>query len=193
MKKRKPGLSFYEPEKKVNPSVFTEILNCLILMVIAAFMAVVIVYFFGMTSSVVGSSMEPTLYNGQKILVNRFAYTLFVPKKGDVVIFLPHGNEKSHYYVKRIFAGPGDKVLIQDGVLYINGEASVTEGGLIEYSGIAENELTLKNGEYFCMGDNPVDGEDSRQADIGPVKKEDIVGKVWFHLTLESVKAGFVR
>lgn len=193
MKKKKSGLSFYEPEKKVNPSIFTELLTCLLIMVIAVFIATVCVYFFGMTTSVVGTSMEPTLYNGQRVLVNRFAYALLVPKKNDVIIFLPHGNEKSHYYVKRIVAVPGDKVQIQNGILYVNGERSDVIVKLIEYPGIAENVITLKNGEYFCMGDNPVDGEDSREADIGPVGKEDIVGKVWFHLKDENSQGGFVH
>ena len=193
MRKKKAGLTFYEPEKNANPTIFSEIFACLVIMVIAAFIAVVGVYFFGMTTGVVGSSMEPTLYSGQKVLVNRFAYALLVPKRGDVVVFLPRGNEKSHYYVKRIVAGPGDKIQIQDGVLYINGEVSNLITKIIENPGIAENQITLKNGEYFCIGDNPLDGEDSRQADIGPVAKADIIGKVWFRLDMEDVAKGFVH
>ena len=193
MKKKKEGLRFYEPQKKVNPSIFSEIFICFVLMLIAIFMAGVITYFFGMTSNVVGSSMEPTLYSGQKILVNRFAYALFVPKKGDVVLFLPHGNEKSHYYVKRIVAGPGDKVQIMDGILYVNEVASEYITEQIDFAGIAENLITLKNGEYFCMGDNPLDGEDSRQADIGPVAKEDIIGIAWFRFRYEADKMGLIR
>ena len=191
--KKKPGLRFYEPEKKVNPSIFTEIFTLLLLMMIAAFIAVVCVYFFGMTSNMVGASMEPTLYNGQEILVNRFAYTLFVPQKGDVVVFLPHGNEKSHYYVKRIVAGPGDKVQIVNGTLMVNDEASRYCTQYISFAGIAENQLTLKNGEYFCMGDNPLDGEDSRQADLGPVGKDDIIGIAWFRMKYGDAKMGFIR
>lgn len=191
--KKKPGLRFYEPEKKVNPSIFTELFTLLLLMLIAAFIAVVCVYFFGMTSNVVGTSMEPTLCNGQEILVNRFAYTLFVPKKGDVIVFLPHGNEKSHYYVKRIVAGPGDNLQIVNGVLVVNGQISEYCSKYIEYAGIAENPLALKNGEYFCMGDNPEDGEDSRQADIGLVGKEDIVGIAWFRMKYNGEKMGIIH
>ena len=193
MRKKKAGLSFYEPEKKVNPTIFSEVFTCLVIMVIAVFIAVVGVYFFGMTTGVVGSSMEPTIYSGQKVLVNRFAYALLVPKRGDVVVFLPHGNEKSHYYVKRIVAGPGDKIQIQNGLLYVNGEVSNLIDKMIENPGIAENQITLKNGEYFCIGDNPVDGEDSRQADIGPVAKGDIIGKVWFRLDKDDSSKGFVH
>lgn len=191
--KKRAGLSFYEPEKKNYSSVISEIFICMMLMVIAAFMAAVSVYFFGMTSNVVGSSMEPTLYNGQTILVNRFAYVLFVPKKGDVVVFLPHGNENSHYYVKRIVAGPGDKVQIRDGKLYVNDVESDLITETIADPGIAENVLTLQNGQFFCMGDNPLDGEDSRQANIGPVDKKDMIGKAWWHMSHGDEKMGLIH
>ena len=69
-------------------------------------------------------SMEPTLENGQQIFIDRFLYVLSSPKAGDVVAFLPNGNENSHYYVKRVVAGPGDKVRIADGTLYVNGQES---------------------------------------------------------------------
>ena len=192
MKKRK-GLSFYVPEKKKHFPIVAELLVCLMLMLIAAFMAVVIVYFFGMKCKVVGSSMEPMLNHGQEILVNRFAYSLFVPKKGDVVVFLPHGNEDSHYYVKRIVAGPGDQVVIRDGNLYVNGAVSELVTTTIMEPGIAENELTLQNGQYFCMGDNPMDGEDSRLANIGPVDKNDMIGKAWYYLSFGNKKMGLIH
>ena len=191
--KKKTGLSFYVPEKKKRFPIVAEIMTCLVLMMIAAFMAVVSAYFFGMKCKVVGSSMEPLLDHGQEVLVNRFAYALFVPKKGDVVVFLPHGNENSHYYVKRIVAEPGDHVLIKDGKLYVNGTESDLIKEPIEDPGIAENELVLKNGQYFCMGDNPTDGEDSRLANVGPVDKKDMIGKAWWHLSFGEKKMGYVK
>lgn len=191
--KKKAGLSFYKPEKKNHFPVITEIFVCLLVAVIAAFIAVVCTYFFGMKCSVVGDSMEPELKNGQDVLVNRFAYALLVPKTGDVVVFLPHGNEHSHYYVKRIVAGPGDKVQILDGKLLVNGEESKLISVEITDAGMAENLLTLQNGQYFCMGDNPADGEDSRLANIGPVEKEDIIGKAWWRMRFDNEKMGWVH
>ena len=49
-------------------------------------------------------------------------------------------------------------------------------------AGIAENEIILWKGEYFCIGDNPNNSEDSRSANIGPVDEDDMIGKAWFHL-----------
>lgn len=118
------GLSFYKRKKKISPLAVREFFVVLFGMVAAVFIAVVLTYFFGTYTNVVGASMEPDLHNGQRVYVNRFSYILSTPKAGDVVVFLPNGNTNTHYYVKRVVAGPGDKVLIQNGVLYVNGTKS---------------------------------------------------------------------
>lgn len=159
----------------------------------AVFVAAVLDFFFGMTTNVVGVSMEPTLYNGQQIFIDRFFYVLSSPKRGDVVVFLPNGNENSHYYVKRVVAVPGDRLVIRDGTLFVNGIESEWASGYISDPGIAENELTLENGEFFCVGDNPGNSEDSRSANIGPVKDTDIIGKAWFRTGCEEQGMGFVK
>ena len=63
--------------------------------------------------------MSETLESGDEILVNRFIYKVSDPKPNDIIVFLPNGNEKSHYYVKRVIAVPGDTVLIQNGAVYV--------------------------------------------------------------------------
>ena len=161
--------------------------------IVAVFIAAVLVFFLGMSTHVVGVSMEPTLYNEQQIFINRFLYILSTPKQGDVVVFLPNGNENAHYYVKRVIAVPGDTLRIEDGVMYVNGLESEWITEKILEPGIAENGLTLENGEYFCMGDNPNNSEDSRSANIGPVNETDIVGKVWLHMKSSSEGIGFVN
>lgn len=146
-----------------------------------------------MKTSVIGVSMEPALYNGQEILVNRFGYKLFSPKAGDVVVFLPGGNQNSHYYVKRVAAEPGDTVVIREGVLYVN-SVPYTKAELdkIADPGILENELTLEKDEYFVIGDNINNSEDSRSGNIGPVKADSIIGKVWFHMASAGSGMGFI-
>jgi len=187
------GLSFYERKKKISKAHVWEVFSWLFGILTAIFIAVVLNIFVGTMTSVVGVSMEPTLYNGQQVFVNTFLYLISAPKKGDVIVFLPNGNEHTHYYVKRVVAVPGDTVVIQDGVLYVNGEESpwVTEK-LIE-AGIAANEFTLGNTEFFCIGDNPENSEDSRSANIGPVKEKDILGKVWFRAPCNEAGMGFVK
>lgn len=187
------GLSFYRRRKKISTSLIKEILSWIFGIVVAVFIAGVTVWFFGMTTNVVGNSMEPTLLNGQKIFINRIIYTLSSPKRGDVIVFLPNGNEKAHYYVKRVVAVPGDKVCITGNALYVNGEESSLVTDKILDAGIAENEFTLGIGEFFCIGDNVNSSEDSRSANIGPVKEKDIIGEAWFHMPFGESKAGFIK
>ena len=129
--------------------------------------------------------MAETLNGGDEILVNRFIYKFTDPKTNDIIVFLPNGNEKSHYYVKRVIAVPGDTVLIQNGAVYVNGELfeEEIEVAFIEEAGIASEEITLGKDEYFVLGDNRNNSEDSRYANIGNVKKEYIIGKAWFRVS----------
>lgn len=181
MKRGTSGLSFYNRKKKINTGLLKEIAvwTSEIILTIAA--VIILVSFFGFRVSVVGPSMAPTLENGEKILVNRFIYKLFDPKQNDLVVFLPNGNEKSHYYIKRVIGVPGDTVQIKDGAVYVNGEAFVEEVNVsaIENALLAEEEITVGEDEYFLLGDNRNNSEDSRYASIGNVKKEYIIGKAW--------------
>lgn len=190
---RNKGLSFYKKRKKISSSLVKEIFSWFFGIIAAIFIAAVLNYFFGMSTSMVGVSMEPTLYNGQQIFINRFVYSLSAPKRGDVVVFLPNGNKNAHYYVKRVAAVPGDRVRIENGILYVNGEASSLINIKIADPGIAENEFQLDSKEYFCIGDNPNNSEDSRSANIGPVKEQDIIGEAWFHLKSEEDTIGFIK
>lgn len=190
---RNKGLSFYRRKKKVSSAVVREVFSWIFGIAAAIFIAIVLNIFLGMSINVVGVSMEPTLYNGQQIFINQFVYLLSMPDHGDVVVFLPNGNENAHYYVKRVVAVPGDMVHIENGVLYVNGEASEYVTEKILDGGIAANEFTLATDEFFCIGDNPNSSEDSRSANIGPVSKDDIIGKAWFHFAGGESGIGFVK
>ena len=139
---RDKGLSFYSRKKKVNSGLFIEIVTWIFGGVFAVFLAGVLVYFFGMTTRVVGESMEPTLHNEQTVFVDRLSYIFSTPRSGDVVVFLPNGNEKSHYYVKRVVAKPGDTLRVEDGLLYINGLESEWPLDIILDPGILDKEMT---------------------------------------------------
>ena len=126
--------------------------------------------------------METTLSNDNQILVNQFHYFFSDPNPGDIIVFRPNGNEKSHLYIKRVIAGPGDTVEIRQGVVYVNGEVfdESVEVASIEEAGIASEPIKLGADEFFVLGDNRNNSEDSRFANIGNIKKEYIIGKVWF-------------
>ncbi len=193
-RRRKKGLSFYHRRKKVSSDVMREIGNYIFGIVMAVFIAFFLVYSFGMRTSVIGVSMENTLYNGQTVLVNQIAYLLFPPKAGDIVVFLPNGNINTHYYVKRVVATPGDTVEFKDGRLYVNGVMEENdEFDKVADPGIAEEPIVVGVDEFFVLGDNRNNSEDSRSGNIGLVKRNQIEGKVWFHFAHEEDGIGFIN
>lgn len=154
-----------------------------ILLVVAA--AYFLVRYAVEKTTMVGTSMEETLQDNDKIIINKFAYRFTPPKRFDIIVFKQNGKEHSYYNIKRVIGLPGEKVLIKDGLVYINGEP-LEEKIKIEPMntlGLAEEEITLDEEEYFVLGDNRNDSEDSRFASIGNILRDDIIGKAWIRLT----------
>ena len=149
-------------------------------------------YMLGKTT-VVGHSMEPTLENDDSLLVDKVSYCFGQPKRYDVVVFEPTIANVSKYYVKRIIGLPGETIQILDGIVYINGEpleddviyGFVSEdGNMIEpekiyNAGLASEPITLGYDEYFVLGDNRNNSEDSRFSNVGNVKYSTIIGRIW--------------
>lgn len=145
-----------------------------------------LVFSFGRKVEVAGESMKPTILNGDTVLVNRLVYVISSPKKNDVVAFLPSGNLSAKYSVKRVIGVPGDKIQIKNGYVYINDEAYddvVLNADSIKDAGLATNEMILGKDEYFLLGDNRNNSEDSRYATIGNVSKNEIFGKTWIDVS----------
>ncbi len=193
MGRRSSGLNFRKKRIKTSDGHFKEVLVYILSIAAAIGMAFFLVINWGMKTSVIGNSMEPTLYNGQTILISRLAYLIKKPKVGDIIVFLPNGNQYTHYYVKRVVGVPGDTVQFINGILYINGE--VDDSGSydkVSDPGIAKNEITLGEDEYFVLGDNRNSGEDSRSGNIGPVNIRLIEGRAWFKTTKDESIVGFI-
>ena len=196
MFRKKRTLSFYQKKRVITPKLLKEILSWIIITCLAIMLAFIIVYLYGTRVGNVGDSMEPTIANGQGLLVDRTAYKVLRPKKNDIIVFLPNGNKNSHFYVKRVVAVSGERVQIMDGELYINGKLQEDEEGLydkMEDGGIAVSEIKLGKGEYFVLGDNRNGSEDSRNPDIGIVKDNMIVGKAWYKLRFADNAGGFIH
>ncbi len=192
---KKQGLSFYHKKKKISSTALREIAEWFFLVFTAILIATVLVFSIGMRTSVIGVSMEPGLYNGQEILINHFLYKIVSPKRGDVIVFLPNGNQNTHYYVKRVVGLPGETVQIKDERLYINGVLAEEDEvyDKMADAGITENEITLGSDEYFVLGDNRNNSEDSRSGNIGPIKRDNIIGKAWFHMASAGDGMGFIK
>ena len=126
--------------------------------------------------------MNPEMANGDIVLVNTLIYNAKNPKRGDVIVFKPQGDETMHSYMKRVIALPGETVEIRGGIIYINGKELEEdyETSAVKDPGLASEKIKLKNQEYFVLGDNRLSSTDSRSIEVGNVKKTEIEGKAWF-------------
>ncbi|BDF33740.1 signal peptidase I [Lachnospiraceae bacterium] len=160
---------------------------------VVCLLAFVYVWYFGQRVSTIGDSMNPVLENDDVVLINRIVYNATSPKRGDIIAFKPKGNENAHYYIKRIVGLPGETVEIIENSIYINGKKIEEDYKTtdIDDVGIASEEITLGGDEYFVLGDNRENSEDSRNADVGNVKRDYIYGEVWFTVSPRK-NIGFV-
>ncbi|MDD3403160.1 MAG: signal peptidase I [Hespellia sp.] len=179
----------YQVENKRN--LVSWIVQTVIIIIIAA----VLVLYFGQRVNNMGDSMTPVLKNGDVVLTNRIIYDAGQPKRGDIIAFKPNGNDNASYRIKRIIGLPGETVQLKDGVVYINGKQLKEnyKTTVIDDVGIAGEEITLEGNEYFVLGDNRSSGDDSRQANIGNVKRSEIYGKVWFIIKSRNKNFGFLK
>ena len=163
------------------------------IMVTLAFAALVSIAMF-QSVTMQESSMEPTLSVGDQFFMNRVVYKVTSPKRGDMVVFRKNASDEAALHICRIIGLPGETIQIKDGRILINGE-TYKEGKdfpSISTPGLAANPITLESGEYFVLGDNRNNSEDSRYGDIGIVNERYIVGKIWF--TIYPVKKiGFLK
>lgn len=173
------GLSFRR-KKRMSIEIKQTIRNYIMGCSIAFLAGVLLVAALGYNVTNVGVSMEDTIAHNQKVLVNRTSYFLFAPKISDVIVFKQGTNE--HMYIKRVVAVPGDTVQIVDGQLYVNGALVKDDYDKIADPGIAADKITLAENEFFVLGDNRNNSEDSRSDTVGPILRDEIIGKVWFAL-----------
>ncbi|MBR1572946.1 MAG: signal peptidase I [Lachnospiraceae bacterium] len=189
----KSGLNFRRKRHRFDGDVFKHYFIFAIQIVAVIMLAWFITESLGYRVSNQGESMVTTIPDESSVWVDRFKYKISSPKVGDVIAFLPNGSTSASYSIKRIVAASGDTVLIENGKLYINGEKTnlfINDTSIPE-AGRAASEITLKDGEYFVLGDNPENSEDSRYESVGNVQDNQILGKVWFICSLKGF--GFVH
>lgn len=133
-----------------------------------------------------GQSMENTLENGEVMIVDRAAYAFTSPKRGDIVLcFYPDEYYKENKLayatrVKRVVAVAGDTILLENGVVYVNGEAveePYVADGHADYRTFLDFGVVPENC-VFVLGDNRAVSRDSKYSSVGPIPLERVVGKV---------------
>lgn len=183
-----------EHRQKRERHMLKAILGWAFQIIVVILIAYVLVFFFGQTRTNIGQSMDVTLSGGDTVLLNGLSYKLKGPSRGDVVAFKPNGSDSTHSYITRVIALPGETVHIKNGMIYINDELYLEKNDYpaMTDAGLAEEKITLGTSEYFVLGDNRNNSEDSRFADVGNVNLADIEGKVWFVISPFS-HFGFVK
>lgn len=143
-----------------------------------------VITYVGQRTEVIGTSMEYTLSDGDNLIVDKITYRFRDPERFDIIVF-PYQYKEDTYYIKRIIGLPGETVQIDaNGIIYINGEELEESYGreVIKDPGTAAEPITLGENEYFVLGDNRNASSDSRDPNVGTVKKEDIIGRAWLRI-----------
>lgn len=182
-------MSYYHPIPDKNPLVDRFLKTAVDLVAVILFVYFLCTQFFHVVH-MDGASMDPCIKDQDVVFANRFIYKMTEPERYDMIAC----EVNKQIYIKRIVGIPGDHLSLKDGYLYINGEkSSLCEGAnAMIYEGILAGEgVTLKEDEYFILGDNWNVSEDSRSTSIGKVWKDQLIGKVWFRISpIQSI--GFI-
>ncbi len=145
--------------------------------VLPALVIVVLVnLFLGQTRRVDGLSMEPSLEDNQRIIMEKVSYRFRPPRRGDIVVISRPERRYSYPLIKRVIALPGETVEIHDGAVYIDGER-LEEPYLDQNTTGRYPPSLVPEGHVFVLGDNRGSSNDSRA--FGMVPYEDILGRAW--------------
>ena len=163
--------------------IVKELLSWIVFIVVVVAASYLIVTFVGQRTEVSGSSMETTLSTGDQLIVDKISYRFRDPKRYDIVVF-PYRYEENRYYIKRIIGLPGETVQIVDGMVYINGSPLNEHYGneVIEDPGSAAEPITLGDDEYFVLGDNRNNSQDSRASNVGLIHSDELLGRAWVRI-----------
>ncbi|MBD2777205.1 signal peptidase I [Iningainema tapete] len=155
----------------------------LILIVIALCLALFIRTFVAEPRFIPSDSMLPTLHTGDRLVVEKISYLIHPPQLGDIVVFQPptelqrRGYHKDQAFIKRVIGKPKDVVSIANGKVYLNGQP-LQEDYIAEPPELPMRSRVVPNDEFFVLGDNRNDSNDSRY--WGFLPRKNIIGRAVF-------------
>jgi signal peptidase I len=168
-----------DPAPPTSTSLLRELLEVVVLAVILYFG----ISFAVQTVHVEGLSMFATLNNDDYLIADKLSYRFHPPQRGDIIILRPP-TLSSTDYIKRVIALPGERLLITDGHVYINGhlliEPYLPEAWVTNTDWGGPNGEVMGPNQYFVMGDNRNRSQDSRV--FGPIGLDRIDGRAWFRI-----------
>ena len=179
---QQPAVAANPPRASTGSSFLRELAEVVLLAVILY----IGISFAVQTVHVEGLSMFATLDDNDYLIANKIDYRLHPPQRGDIIILRPPNNNSTDF-IKRVIALPGERLLIRDGVVYINGhrliEPYLPEAWVVFNSWPAigsPNGSVIPPNQYFVMGDNRNKSQDSRY--FGPIGRDRIDGRAWFRI-----------
>lgn len=171
-----------KPDRRYHrPTSFTDYFCFFICLIVV----IIFVYVIFNISFVTSGSMEPTIKERELTITNRLAYTVKDPGRGDIVIC--RAGDQNELMLKRIIGLPNDEISFVDGYVFINGV--ICDESAYLKSDVETNcteSFTVPEGCYFLLGDNRENSIDSRHWNNTFVKRENLIGKIIFHINFNS-------
>lgn len=180
-----------QERKKKIAGFFLGVLRWVVEIAAVILLAYILVVYTVEQMDVLDNSMAETLSEGDTIIINKLAFRKNMPERYDLIVFRQGGDEHMFYDIKRVIGLPGETIQIRDGEIYIKTVGSDEEIMLLEpypvepiqLAGFAADPITLDEDEFFVLGDNRNNSEDSRFSTVGNVVKDDIVGMAWVRMS----------
>lgn len=179
------GLDYYDStqNKSFLENLKEHIIDFIQTLVVFGAIMALIYLFVAQPHKVSGKSMVPTFADGDYIITDKITYRFRQPEKGDIIV-LKNPRDESQDFIKRIIAGPGDTIKIENKQVFVNGallgEVYLPSGTQTSAGSFLNEGNTVKAGEnqYLLLGDNRDHSSDSRE--WGPITKKEIVGRAFF-------------
>jgi len=136
-----------------------------------------------------GQSMEPTFETGNYLIVDEISYRFREPQRGEVIVF-KYPQNSSQRYIKRIIGLPGETIEVKNNKVFVNNKL-LDEKNYFSQTGDTPGNIliTLKENEYFVLGDNRLASYDSRR--WGPLPRQNIIGRVFIRVWPFNISAKF--
>jgi signal peptidase I len=147
------------------------------LTLIVAVLTAFAITFAAMAVVVQGSSMEPALHDGERVLVNKLVYRLRPTRRGEIIVFR-HGPGPGRMLIKRVIGLPQEQLAISGGLVYVNG-AALGESYILERSAHDHGPVYVPCGHLFVLGDNRNHSQDSADAALGMAPIGSVEGKAF--------------
>ncbi len=185
-RKKAAEFTLQKKEKKKPDNKFSirKMLNTFLVVFAAIVLGYGVVEFCVQTVIMTGPSMQTVISDGDELVLNKIGYKVGKIKRFDVVAIKKIGSEDDYYDIKRVIGIPGDSLSVVAGRLVINGKQTSENYSFsfINSAGVLSDTIKLGDEEYFCIGDNTSNSEDSRFVNYGKVQKSEIKGKVIYRL-----------